>query len=110
LSRTKAIAPVNAASGPVRWWLRLTGFDGITLPPFGIFIVQERLNDQRLRRHERAHWDQAQRLGVIRFYARYLWLNLRHGYKNNPMEIEARAAETSLGGDYFETQHERQGR
>lgn len=82
------------ARGPIRWWLRMTGYVGITLPPFGIFIVRERINDERLRRHEQAHWMQAQSLGVIRFYLKYLWLSLRHGYKNNPMEIEARAAET----------------
>lgn len=82
------------ARGPIRWWLRMTGYVGITLPPFGIFILRERINDQRLIRHEQAHWKQAEDLGVTKFYVRYLWLNMRHGYKNNPMEIEARAAET----------------
>jgi len=90
------IPKVIRASGLIRWWLRTTKYAGITLPPFGIFILSERINDQRLIRHEQAHWEQAQRLGVIRFYVQYLWLNLRHGYKNNPMEIEARAAETKL--------------
>ena len=83
------------ARGPIRWWLDLWGFDGITLPPFGIYIRREKLGDQRLYRHELTHWLQACELGTLRFYARYIWLTLRHGYRNNPMEVEARAAETS---------------
>ena len=77
----------------IAWWLKITGFAGITLPPWGIYILPARLDDQRLIRHEQAHWAQAQRMGVLRFYATYLWLTLRHGYWNNPLEIEARAAE-----------------
>ena len=82
------------ARGPIRWWLNLWGFDGIALPPFGIYIRREKLGDQRLYRHELTHWLQARELGTLRFYARYIWLTLRHGYRNNPMEVEARAAET----------------
>lgn len=78
------------ARGPLRWYLRLAGFTGITLPPFGMFLLRERFNDEPLRRHESVHWEQAQRLGVIRFYALYLWYSLRHGYRNNPLEGEAR--------------------
>ena len=77
----------------VRWWLRLTGFGGICLPPFGIYILAERLGNERLVRHEQAHWAQYQRMGIVRWYATYLWYNLRHGYWNNLLEIEARAAE-----------------
>lgn len=77
----------------IAWWLKITGFAGITLPPWGIYILPGRLDDQRLIRHEQAHWDQYKRMGVLRFYATYLWLTLRHGYWNNPLEIEARAAE-----------------
>lgn len=85
---------IYKAHGPVQWFLRLTKYHGITLPPFGIYVIAERIEDERLRRHEQAHWEQAQRLGVIRFYVQYLWFNLRYGYHNNPMEAEARAAET----------------
>lgn len=83
----------RAAPAPIRLWLRLWGFHGITLPPWGVFILAERLGDERLQRHELAHWRQAQELGAVRFYARYIWLTLRHGYRGNPMEVEARAAE-----------------
>lgn len=77
----------------VRWFLRTFGYGGITLPPVGIFILAERINEAPLIRHEQAHWAQYERMGLVKFYVTYLWLSLRHGYRNNPMEIEARAAE-----------------
>jgi hypothetical protein len=77
----------------IRWWLALVGHHGITLPPFGIYILAERLADARLVRHELAHWAQYQRMGAIKFYAAYLWGLLRHGYQNHPMELEAQKAE-----------------
>jgi hypothetical protein len=83
----------KTARGPVRWWLRLTGYAGIALPPVGIYILAEHLYSDRLIRHEQAHWAQWQRMGTIRFYTAYLWGLLRHGYRNHPMEIEAREAE-----------------
>ena len=79
----------------VRWFLRATGYTGITLPPLAIYLLPERMNDDRLRRHEAAHWAQYRRMGAIRFYVTYLWLLARHGYRDHPMEVEARAAETA---------------
>lgn len=73
--------------------LRSLGFRAITLPPFGIYALPECCGDARLLRHEQAHWEQYQRMGVVRFYATYLWQCARHGYRNAPMELEARAAE-----------------
>ena len=84
---------IHPAPHIVRWFLRTFGFRGITLPPFGIYILAEHIDSERLRRHEMAHWAQYQRMGAVMFYVRYVWLSLRHGYRNNPMEIEARAAE-----------------
>ena len=83
----------KTARGPVRWWLRLTGFGGICLPPFGIYILAERIHSERLVRHEQAHWAQYERMGFMGFYVTYLWYTIRHGYWNNPMEVEARGAE-----------------
>ena len=77
----------------IRWFLRTSGFAGMVLPPVSIFILAERIHSQRLIRHEQAHWRQWQRMGTVRFYATYIWLWLRHGYRNHPMEIEAREAE-----------------
>ena len=77
----------------VRWLLRTTGYAGICLPPLGIYILAEHLANQRLIRHEQQHWRQWQRMGTVRFYAAYAWGLLRHGYRNHPLELEARAAE-----------------
>jgi hypothetical protein len=47
---------------------------------------------QRLLQHELAHVRQWQQRPIT-FPLRYVWLHLRHGYRDNPFEIEARAAE-----------------
>ena len=82
----------KAARHLIRAVLRATGFHGVTLPPFGIFILAERLHDTRLARHELAHWAQYERMGAVRYYLTYAWQVLRYGYHNAPMEIEARNA------------------
>lgn len=43
--------------------------------------------------HELVHVAQYQRYGFFPFLIRYCWYSVRFGYKNNPLEIEARAAE-----------------
>jgi hypothetical protein len=83
---------IRPASGLIGWTLRRTGFAGVTLP-WGIYILPERLQDERLIKHEREHARQIEEHGVIGFYARYLWFTLRHGYQNNPLEEKARKAE-----------------
>ena len=79
----------------IRWFLRRFGFAGVALAPWGIFILAEHMHSRRLIRHEQAHWRQWQRMGTVRYYATYVWQVLRHGYRNAPMEIEARAAENA---------------
>ena len=74
----------------VRWFLRTFGYGGITLPPLGVFILAERINEAPLIRHEQVHWAQYQRMGAIRFYVTYIYQVLRYGYHNAPMEVEAR--------------------
>ena len=74
-------------------YLRWQGYRAITLPPFGIYALPGSENDKRLARHETVHWDQYQNMGAVRFYVTYLWLLMRYGYMNHPMEIEARNAE-----------------
>ena len=46
----------------------------------------------RLLKHELAHVRQWQR-APITFPLRYAWQHLKHGYRDNPYEVEARAAE-----------------
>jgi len=48
----------------------------------------------RLLRHELAHVRQWRRAPVA-FPLRYAWSHLKHGYRANPYEVEARAAETA---------------
>lgn len=76
----------------VRWlfprWVR-----GVTLYPF--ILLRERraevvADGERLLLHEWAHVQQIRRLGALRFYALYLWYSARHGYRDNPFEVEAR--------------------
>lgn len=83
---------IKTARHLIRWILRSRGFAGVTLPPFGIYILDERMQDDRLIRHEQAHWRQYERMGAVRFYVTYIWQVLRYGYWNAPMEIEARDA------------------
>ncbi len=84
---------IRTATGPLRWFLRSTRFKGITLPPFGVFLLAEHMGNQRLRLHEEEHWRQAQELGTIGFYARYVYYWLKFGYWASPLEVAAREAE-----------------
>lgn len=73
------------SSGAALVWGRTVHLHRITAIQF--------LSNQRLLLHELCHVRQYQRYGFIGFLARYLWLSIRHGYYNNPLEVEARAAE-----------------
>ena len=84
------------ARGLIGWTLRRTGFAGVCLAPWGIYILPEHLASERLIRHEQQHWRQWQRMGTVRYYATYLWQVARYGYKNAPMEIEARDASDAV--------------
>jgi hypothetical protein len=81
---------VKPAPHLIRWFLKTFGYGGITLPPFGIYILAERLDDAELVQHEMVHWSQYERMGAIKFYWNYLAGLVRYGYKNHPMEVEAR--------------------
>ena len=78
------------ARGLIGWALRRTGFAGVALAPWGIFVLPEHLSNQRLTQHEIVHWQQYKRMGVVKYYATYLYQVLRYGYRNAPMEREAR--------------------
>jgi hypothetical protein len=74
----------------IRWVLRRTGFAGVALAPWGIYILAEHMYSDKLVRHEQAHWRQWQRMGTVRYYVTYVYQVLRYGYRNAPMEVEAR--------------------
>jgi len=81
---------IKEAKHLIKLFLLRTGYAGITLPPFGIYILKEKMHEETLRNHELVHWRQYQKLGAIGFYAKYLYCNVKYGYWNNPMEVEAR--------------------
>lgn len=81
----------------VRWLPALPRVAAMALPPVGIFIKISRwdaMSDYAkalLMSHETAHWTQYMVRGSwLRYYWDYVRLWLRYGYKNHPMEIEAR--------------------
>lgn len=82
--------PIKPASGAIERYLRAKGFGAITLPPFGIFILPERMGEAGLIAHESVHWEQYQRMGAWKFYTTYLKNQAQYGYRDNPMEVEAR--------------------
>jgi len=71
-------------------FVRRLGYVAITLGRH-IFFADATLSGVTLR-HERCHVAQWERLGW-RFLPLYLWYTLRYGYRQNPLEVEARAAE-----------------
>ena len=76
----------------LRWWLRATGFQGITMPWRAAYYLHWPA-PHRLVAHEQAHIRQIERYGAVGFLWRYAIGLIRHGYWNHPMEIEAREAE-----------------
>lgn len=65
-----------------------------TIPPFGIFFGDEYRNEGdvpgSILRHEKVHWEQYRKMGLIRFYYRYMTEYIRHGRIHHWMEEEAR--------------------
>jgi len=76
-------------------WLPF-GFNGLILPPFGVFIRQEHRHSEELRLHELVHWKQYQREGLFRFLMNYGKAHSELGYDANPYEIEARYRESDF--------------
>lgn len=82
----------------VPWIPARPRFVAVTYPPFGIFLRRGWWGEASVARreallsHERVHWAQYERYGLLGFYARYIFYSLRYGYRNHPMEIEARGS------------------
>lgn len=69
----------------------------MVLWPFVLFRYPARGHFQspseRLIRHEFEHCYQVKQSGILKFYARYIWLAITKGYRNHPDEVAARAVE-----------------
>lgn len=69
-------------------------YNGRTIPPFGIWIVESQKDNQELINHELIHWKQYQRLGLFNYYKEFQDQLQKFGYDKAPLEIEARANES----------------
>lgn len=55
-----------------------------------VFVKGGRIGQPELL-HEAEHVIQFRRYGKLGFLIRYFWWSLRHGYRENPLEVQARA-------------------
>jgi len=81
---------------------------GITLAPFGIYIVKRHLENKRMINHESIHWKQQMEMLIIFFYLWYFieWLiripiNGKSAYRSLSFEREAYTNDDNL--NYLET-------
>jgi hypothetical protein len=78
-------------TGPFARWMHRRGWGAVTLPTWlGTWILYWGEMPAQVAAHEAVHVTQAYRYGITGFWARYWWGLLRHGYRNHPMELEAR--------------------
>lgn len=68
-------------------------FRAMTIPPFGIFVKKKYKGNSQIIEHDKIHWKQYQRMGLIMFYFRYFIQLIIIGYDTMPMEMEARQNE-----------------
>ncbi len=69
-------------------------YNARTVPPFGIYINELQKGNIELINHEKIHWDQYKKKGLIPFYFQYTKQACEYGYDKMPMEMEARANES----------------
>ena len=75
---------------PWTWFLRRHGFWAIPMPWRTVYCLPEQgLDDWIMIGHEMVHYEQMEREGTLAFIVKYLWQACKHGYANNPYEVEA---------------------
>lgn len=79
----------------LRWMPWNSWVHGQVLYPLVLFRFKKADVSDSLFRHELQHFYQGQRLGFFGYYAKYIWLWIRNGYKNHPMELEAEEYENT---------------
>lgn len=72
------------------------GYNGLMIPPFGIFIKKSEKENKDLLLHEVVHWKQFQNNGLLLFLVKFFYYQITVGYDKNPMEIEARFNESDF--------------
>ena len=71
------------------WFLRRYGLWAIPMPWRVVHVVPEKTGNQVLREHERVHYEQIEREGLVLWHIKYFWYLFRVGYRKNPYEQEA---------------------
>jgi hypothetical protein len=84
---------IRTASGSILLYMKACGFQGWTSLWGVIYMAPGYELCQPLIRHESKHLEQMQRDGKLVYLIKYSFWTLRYGYKMNPYEVEARAAE-----------------
>ena len=59
-----------------------------------IYLHPDYIDSNSLIKHEQCHAMQMQRDGKLWMITKYTYYLIKHGYRNNPYEIEAREAES----------------
>jgi hypothetical protein len=81
---------IQHASGIIKWFLRLAGYQGFPTLWRVVHIMPGYLSDNELIEHELAQCRQMEHDGRIVFLVKYSWWFLRYGYEQNPYEVQAR--------------------
>ena len=84
---------IRTASGLILRYMKACGFHGWTSFWGVIYIAPGYELNEALIRHESKHLEQMQRDGKLAYLIKYSFWTLRYGYKMNPYEVQARAAE-----------------
>ena len=84
---------IKTATGLVKLYMKMCGFKGWTSFWKTIYLMPGYETNERLIKHEKCHLEQIQSDGIFMFSILYVYWLWRHGYWNNPYEVEAREAE-----------------
>ena len=71
-------------------------YNALTLPPFGIFILESEKQNKHLLQHELIHWEQYNKMGLVNWLLNFSSELNKFGYDKAPMEIEARKEECNF--------------
>jgi hypothetical protein len=77
------------AWGPFLWFLKRYEFWAVPMPWRTVYVIKDKLDSEVLREHERVHYEQMEREGMMLWHLKYLVFLLKFGYRNNPYEVEA---------------------
>lgn len=73
--------------------MKHNGIRGMVIYPFVLFADPVEDVPDWVFKHEMEHVYQFQEMGHFQFYTKFLYYQIRYGYKHNPLEIEARTAQ-----------------